>query len=87
MTLVDSLPSYGAPWNVRLFAITVIRTLYCLRLILCDEINDSQESVATRVRFHFELVQVAEYRHGLLNSSIWTGNEAKITVIADQHEA
>ena len=62
MPLVDSLPSYGAPWNVRLFAITVIRTLYCLRLILCDEINDSQQSVATRVRFHFELVQVAEYR-------------------------
>ena len=25
--------------------------------------------------------------HGLLNSSIWTGNEAKITDIADQHEA
>ena len=62
MPLVDSLPSYGAPWNVGLFAITVIRTLYCLRLKLCDEINDSQESVATRVRFHFELVQVAEYR-------------------------
>ena len=62
MPLVDSLPSYGAPWNVRLFAITVIRTLYCLRLILCDDINDSQESVATRVRFHFELVQVAKYR-------------------------
>ena len=63
MPLVHSLPSYGAPWNVRLFAITVIRTLYCLRLvILCDKINDSQESVATRVRFHFELVQVAEYR-------------------------
>ena len=62
MPLVDSLPSYGVPWNVRLFAISVIRTLYCLRLILCDEINDSQESVAARVRFYFEFVQVAEYR-------------------------
>ena len=62
MPLVDLLPSYGAPWNVRLFAITVIRTLYCLRLTHCDEINDAQESVATRVRFHFELVQVAEYQ-------------------------
>ena len=62
MPLVDSLPSYGAPWNVRLFTIAVIRTWYCLRLKLRDEINDSQESIATRLRFHFELVQVAEYR-------------------------
>ena len=26
-------------------------------------------------------------RHGLLNSSIWTGNEAKIKVTAHQHKA
>ena len=25
--------------------------------------------------------------HGLLNSSIWTGNKAKIKAIPDQHEA
>ena len=62
MPLVYSLPSSRAPRNVKLFAITVIRTLYCLRLMIREEINDSQESVATRVRFHLELVQVAEYR-------------------------
>ena len=27
------------------------------------------------------------FRHELLNSGIWTGNKAKITAIADQHEA
>ena len=69
----------------RLAAIIVGGWLKSEKLNLCT--NPDWIYLFVCFLFPHQSAPTCSVRHGLLNSSIWIGIKAKITAIADQHEA